>query len=141
MSIWQAEWQEKIQSQADIIAQQSRRIESLVTGGDNYAYGSFSPAGDGQSFNLVLVNAGSFPLYDIVLQIFDVTASGSASVQTSRGGLLAFRQTISIGNIAPDAALVSGVMLTMPTGGSRQDYNLFSAAGTVSGISSSAFET
>lgn len=55
------------------IAQLNKKITATLTGGDNYCY--FLPSRPGEKSNivdLILINKGSYPLYDISVKIDDV---------------------------------------------------------------------
>lgn len=120
-AIWQAKWEDKIERQGETIARQSIRIENLVTGGDSFAYIAFSDT-DSDEFQLIAVNPGEFPLYELGARLVDVSPGVEAGLIPSitNGDL-----QLPIGTVAPASGIWLPQTLSIPFGTSDRSINIF----------------
>ncbi|GEM_PF-4922512 len=86
---------------------ENRKIYNVITGGDSFCYvmltiGSQEP----NSLLALVLNQGSFPVYDVSLDIVDLNKSVNPS---SFEEVIKNRTEISVGNLAPSMSSVIGI--------------------------------
>jgi hypothetical protein len=122
-AVWQAEWNETIETQGQTIAAQAVRIESMVTGGNGFAYLSLTPTNSPNVFMLVAINGGNFPLYEVSARVVDITAMAASLNPMQFPSPFDFQ--LPIGSMAVSAAAVLPRQLTTPLSAPSQDFNIF----------------
>lgn len=122
------------------IAELNRKIAATLTGGDNYCY--FLPSRPGEKSNiadLMLINEGEYPLYDISIKIDDVEKLlGIIKDEQKKGNLPYDSRTrvntmlfeaskiLRVGNMGPKQAVELGGLHLPNT--DKKSYNIYITA-------------
>jgi hypothetical protein len=121
----QSNFNAEIRQKNEEIAHLQHEAANIVTGGDSFCWMQLSMSdGPDRPAQPVFVHIGQYPLYDVTARIVDVDAIMKAP---SLSGSVDFGITLSIGNMTPGFAMITGTRLPQ-TSGSTLNYNVFFVA-------------
>ena len=115
----------ELSNRLNLLQDQGKVAEHLVTGGDSYCY--LNAVGTADYRDLVLVHQGDFPLYDLQIRVVDLDkfyAIAEANPHPTREQLAAADSVYYLGTLNPNQAQII-CNLRLPADKDEKGYNVF----------------